>query len=112
MVPMGQDSNIRVVLITCPAGEVAARVARSVVEARLAACVNIVPGVRSIYRWQGEVCDEREDLLVVKTSAARLDDLIAHVRDVHPYSVPEVLALVVPTGNPSYLNWVLSETQE
>ncbi len=102
-------TDVRVVLVTAPPGDPAVAMARLLVDERLAACVNVVPGVRSIYRWQGEVCDDREDLLVIKTASDRLDALVARVREIHPYAVPEVLALAVDAGSAGYLEWVLAE---
>lgn len=86
--------------------EAAERLARGIVDAGLGACVQIVPGVRSVYRWQGavEVADEWQ--CVVKTTEARADDLVAHLLDRHPYDVPEVLVTPVLGGNPAYLEWV------
>ncbi len=103
-------TDVRVVLITAPAGESAAGIARDLVERRLAACVNLVREVRSIYRWEGAIQDDREDLLIVKTTASRVADLLARVREVHPYTVPEVIALPVDAGSESYLRWVEAET--
>ncbi len=95
-----------VVLVTAPVGEEATRIARTLVDERLAACVNVLSGVRSIYRWQGEVCDEPEALLVVKTTRERLDALRARILAVHPYDTPEVLALPVEAGSERYLAWL------
>ncbi|MBM4395467.1 MAG: divalent-cation tolerance protein CutA [Deltaproteobacteria bacterium] len=101
--------EVRVVLVTCPPAA-SEQIARSIVDGGFAACVNIVPGIRSIYRWKGEVCDEPEDLLVVKTAAAGVDDLVAHVKSIHSYTVPEIVALPVVAGNRDYLEWVAAET--
>lgn len=103
-------TDVRVVLITAPAGEAAVGIARDLIERRVAACVNLVREVRSIYRWEGAIQDDREDLLIVKTSASRVADLIARVREIHPYTVPEVIALPVDAGSESYLTWVAAET--
>ena len=102
----------RVVLITAPDDQVATGLARSLVEARLAACVNIVPAIRSIYRWQGEVCDDAETLLIVKTTADRLDALTTHVQSHHPYDVPEVIALPIDHGSSSYLSWLSEQVAD
>ena len=100
------DVAVRVVLVTAPSGEVAAALAHAVVEERLAACGNIVPGLRSIYRWQDEVRDEPEVLLLLKTTAGRVAALTHRITELHPYEVPEVLALPVSAGLGSYLSWV------
>ncbi|MDP7113740.1 MAG: divalent-cation tolerance protein CutA, partial [Myxococcota bacterium] len=76
------------------------------VTARLAACVNIVPTIRSVYRWKGAIEKDEESLLVIKTTAARLAEVIEHVVRVHPYEVPEVVALPIDDGLPAYLSWL------
>ncbi len=96
-----------VVLVTCSSSAEARRIARAVVEARLAACVNILPGaVTSIYRWKGEVESARERLLLIKTSRKRLAKLRAAVERLHSYDVPEFIALPVAAGSPAYLEWM------
>ena len=101
-------SDIYVVYCTVPHDE-SARIARELLERRLVACVNITP-VRSLYRWEGHVCDDHEDLLIIKTSALCIDDLIATIRAIHPYEIPEVIALPVTHGFQGYLDWVVKET--
>lgn len=98
-----------VVLSTCGSAEEAARVARALVEKRLAACVNIVPGVRSVYRWKDAIEDEEEVLLVIKTSRVLIDDLRAEIEKLHSYEVPEVIALAVVDGSEQYLAWMNRE---
>lgn len=95
-----------VALVTVPTLEVAERLARHLVEERLAACVNIVPGVRSIYWWQGRVEEAGELLLVLKTHPARVPVLQERLRQLHPYAVPEFLVLPVHEGYGPYLGWV------
>ena len=95
-----------VVLSTCGSEEEAAKVARAVVEARVAACVNIVPRIRSIYRWKGEVQDDAEWLLLIKSSRRLFDRLKTEIRKVHSYEVPEVLAIAVVDGSTEYLDWL------
>ncbi len=99
-----------VVLVTTPSAERAAELARALVEERLAACGNVVPGLRSIYRWEGKVQDEAEALLVLKTTRARFEALRERVLALHPYEVPEVLALRVEAGSALYLAWIGAET--
>jgi periplasmic divalent cation tolerance protein len=99
-----------VVLVTAPSAERAAEIARALVEERLAACGNVVPGLRSIYRWEGKIEDEPEALLVLKTTRGRFDALRARVLALHPYQVPEVLALPVEAGSAPYLAWIAAET--
>lgn len=103
-------TDARVVLVTAPDADAAARLARALVEERLAACGNVVPAIRSIYRWEGRVHDEGEALLVLKTRAARVDALRARVLELHPYQVPEVLVLPVEAGSEAYLDWIAAET--
>lgn len=106
----GSDSGARVVLVTAPDVETAAELGRTLVTEHLAACVNVVPGVRSIYRWEGSVEDETEALLVIKTQATRCQALAARVKELHPYDLPEVLELLVSGGSPAYLDWVRTES--
>lgn len=98
-----------VVLVTTPTAERAAELARALVEERLAACGNVIPGLRSIYRWQGKVEDDAEALLVLKTTRARFDALRDRVLALHPYEVPEVLALPVEAGSAAYLSWLAAQ---
>ncbi len=100
-------TGVSVVLMTAPDEEKAAVMARTLVEEGLIACANLVPGVRSLYRWEGKVCDEREVLVVMKCDATRFEALRARVVSLHPYSVPEVLQLDVAAGHQPYLDWVL-----
>ena len=101
-----------VVLVTAPSPEVAAALARTLVEERLAACGNVLSEVRSIYRWEGQVREDAEALLVLKTTRARLEALRDRVLALHPYDVPEVLALPVEAGSPDYLAWLAGETRD
>jgi periplasmic divalent cation tolerance protein len=103
------DLEVRVALITAPDPETATRIARALVEERLVACVNVVPGVRSIYRWEGAVEEDAEVLLVVKTRADRTGELVDRVVELHPYDLPEVVMLPAVGGNPGYLDWVREE---
>ncbi len=99
-----------VVLVTTPSAEKAAEIARALVEERLAACGNVVPGVRSIYRWEGKVQDDQEALLLLKTTRDRFEALRARVVALHPYQLPEVIALAVDTGSAPYLAWIAGAT--
>lgn len=95
-----------VVLVTAPPDGPATQLARQLVEERLAACVNLVGPIRSIYRWDGAVCDDAEQLLVIKTRRALFERLAARVVELHPYDVPEVIALPIDAGLPAYLGWI------
>jgi periplasmic divalent cation tolerance protein len=107
---MSAPTETLVVLVTTPTPERAAEIARAVVEERLAACGNVVPGLRSIYRWEGKVQDDPEALLVLKTTRARFEALRDRVLALHPYQVPEVIALRVEAGSAAYLAWIAGET--
>lgn len=100
-----------IVFVTCPDAETAVNLARSLVEERLVACGNVVTGLRSIYRWQGRVHDENEVLLLLKTTSHRYPALEARIRALHPYQVPEVLAVSPTCGLAAYLTWVDDETR-
>ena len=99
-----------VILVACPPGEPAAALARGLVDAGLAACVNHLPGMRSTYRWKGETVTEGEDLLLVKTVRAAFAAVEAFVLANHPYEVPEVVALPLVEGHAPYLAWLEAET--
>ncbi|HEX5633999.1 MAG TPA: divalent-cation tolerance protein CutA [Gemmatimonadales bacterium] len=99
-----------VVLVTAPTAEQAAELARALVDERLAACGNVLAGVRSVYRWEGSVHEDAEALLVLKTTRARFEALRERVIALHPYQVPEVLALPVEAGSADYLAWIAAET--
>lgn len=102
-------SPFRVVLITGPRGRKADALAKGLVAARLAACVNVVPGVASHYVWKERQRRDAESLLIVKTSVAKLPALARWIAAHHPYAVPEVLALKVDSGSKSYLSWLAGE---
>ena len=95
-----------VVFVTVPSEAEAARIGRVLVEERLAACANITGQIRSIYRWQGAIEDDAEFLMILKTSQASLDALIARANELHSYDVPEVIALPIQRGHPPYLDWI------
>jgi len=98
-----------VVFSTCDSEEQAGRIGRALVEQRLAACVNIVPGVRSIYRWKGQIEDAAEWLLIIKSRRGLMDQLRVSIGKIHTYEVPELLAVPVVDGSESYLAWLDSE---
>ncbi|HEY2433977.1 MAG TPA: divalent-cation tolerance protein CutA [Vicinamibacterales bacterium] len=99
-------SDFVIVLTTLPAAADAAPIARALVEARLAACVNVLPPMQSIYRWQEAVEDEAERQMVIKTSRARVAALWERLRALHPYDVPEFVVIPIVDGNQAYLNWI------
>jgi periplasmic divalent cation tolerance protein len=101
-----KSSRPVVVFVTTPPGRIGQGLARSLVEKRLAACVNIIPRVDSVYRWKGKLERSKESLLVIKTSPRRLPGLIREIRKTHPYDLPEIIALPVAGGDPDYLRWV------
>jgi periplasmic divalent cation tolerance protein len=103
------DAEVRVVLVTAPDAEAGGRLARTLVDEHLAACANLVPGVRSIYRWEGRVQEDDEVLLVIKTTAEREAALCERVSSLHPYDLPEVLALPAVGGSDAYRAWVRRE---
>jgi len=102
--------NALEVHITAPSRDQAAEIARQLVEDRLAACVNIVGGMRSVYRWEGKIHEDEEVLCLVKTRPELLDALTARVRALHPYDVPEILAFEVADGTADYLAWLREST--
>ncbi|HEX8907058.1 MAG TPA: divalent-cation tolerance protein CutA [Longimicrobiaceae bacterium] len=101
---------VQVVLMTAPDADAARRISRALVDERLIACANLLPGVTSVYRWEGKVEEAGEVLVVMKTRAALLPRLLARAAELHPYEVPELLALEVTEGLPAYCRWVMEET--
>jgi len=99
-----------IVLTTLPADADASAIATALVDARLAACVNVLPAMQSTYRWQGAVERETERQLVIKTAGGRVDALWERLRDLHPYEVPEFVVIPIVDGNQAYLNWIGDST--
>ena len=104
------DDTVMTVLMTAPDRETGRSVAARLVEERLAACGNVLEGVTSVFWWEGAVQDEPEVLVILKTTRAHADRLTERIREVHPYDVPEVLALPVERGLQEYMDWVRDET--
>ncbi len=101
-----------VVMVTASSEVEAATIGRHVVEEELAACCNIVPSMRSIYRWKGKVCDEAEALCIMKTRAALFTALSERVKELHSYEVPEIISLSIEDGSRDYLDWIAEMTQK
>jgi periplasmic divalent cation tolerance protein len=99
-----------VLYVTAPNEEEAKRMARELVEKKLVACVNIFP-ITSLYRWKGELQEEKEVAMILKTSAGRVEEVIKELRKIHPYELPCILCLSVSGGLPEFLRWVEEETQ-
>ncbi|MDP6277629.1 MAG: divalent-cation tolerance protein CutA, partial [Nitrospinota bacterium] len=101
----------RVALVTAGSDEEAAKIARALVEERLAACANVLDGMTSIYRWQGAVCEDSEAVLIAKTSQARVAALTERVKALHSYDCPCVVTLPVAGGNTDFLDWIAAQTE-
>jgi periplasmic divalent cation tolerance protein len=99
------------VFTTLPSADKAAELAKALVEERLAACANLLPAIRSIYRWQGKLQDENEVLVLLKTRAEHLERLKLRILELHPYELPEVLAVPIEAGYQPYLDWLAGETK-
>jgi periplasmic divalent cation tolerance protein len=99
-------TDYRVVLITCGSQEEAEKMAEAIVGEKLAACVNIVPGLTSIYQWEGKICKDPEVLMIAKTREKNLRHLEDRVKALHSYSVPEFIVLPIVSGSKEYLDWV------
>ena len=109
---MDAQSSEIVVLVTASTYEEAEKMGRIIVESRLAACANVVGGMRSIFRWDDKISVENECLMIIKTTQQRYLELEATIRQHHSYTVPEIIALPVIAGSVSYLNWISSETSK
>jgi periplasmic divalent cation tolerance protein len=106
----GDESDTLLIFTNLPDREAALELARKLVERRLAACVNVLAGCTSVYRWKGEVDQADEVPVLVKTRSARYDEVEAAIRELHPYELPEIVAVPVVRGLPDYLDWVGEET--
>ncbi len=104
--------DVSVMFVTVGKAEEAERIARTLVGERLVACVNVVPQIRSIYWWKGEICEDSELLLIMKTRTALVEAVRDRVKDLHGYEVPEIIAMPIAQGLPAYLEWVVANTAE
>ena len=104
--------DVRLVFCTCPDEQTAQALAQTLVEQRLSACVNLLPAMRSVYRWQEQIEQAEEVQLIIKTCADRLDALSAAIRRQHPYELPEIVAISPSAGLPAYLDWIRAQTRE
>lgn len=107
-----RDTGVRTVFVSAPDAETAETIGRALVDEGLAACVNVIPGMVSVYRWEGEVQREGETLMIAKTTEARMRALRDRIVQLHPYDVPEVLILDVVAGHEAYLRWVQEAVEE
>lgn len=106
------SSEYSVCFTTVSNDEIAKKLARSIVESELGACVNIIPNIRSIYKWQSKIEEDQEYLLMIKTKQDLVQQLIEFVKKNHPYEVPELIQLPIQNGNPDYLNWINSVVKQ
>jgi periplasmic divalent cation tolerance protein len=104
-------SNSIVALVTCSSEEEALKIAHTLVAEHLAACVNLVAPIRSVYRWEGKICDEKEWLLIIKTRKDRFEEVEKKVKSIHSYSVPEIISLPITEGSLAYLDWIRENTE-
>lgn len=106
MAASSSDGEYSSAFVTCPNTDVAKKIARGLVQKKIAACVNIIPGITSVYTWEDKVEEDAEVLMMIKTRTNRLGDLTDYVRKEHPYDVPEVISVKLGEGNPAYLQWI------
>jgi len=99
-----------IVFVTASRDEEALRIARAVVDEKLAACAGIIPSIRSIYRWKGEICDAEERLLIIKSRFELFPTLQQRIKQLHSYEVPEIIGIPIRVGSEDYLNWLLENT--
>jgi periplasmic divalent cation tolerance protein len=103
-------TELLLVMTSLPDIEVAKALARRLIDANLAACVQLQPGVQSIYQWEGRICEEQEVVLVAKTTAGRWTAISDYIKQNHPYDVPEIIAQPITHSDPDYVQWVVAET--
>ena len=103
-------TELLLVMTSLPDIEVANALARRLIDANLAACVQLQPGVQSIYQWEGRICEEQEVVLVAKTTAGRWTAISDYIKQNHPYDVPEIIAQPITHSDPDYVQWVVAET--
>jgi periplasmic divalent cation tolerance protein len=96
------------VFVTAPSGKIAVKISQSLIKEKLAACVNIIPKIRSFYTWKNKLCDDKEVLLIIKTNKKLFNKLSKHITSLHPYQTPEIIALPIAAGNRPYLAWLKS----
>lgn len=104
------DSSI--CYVTCPNEESAKKLASDLVTGKLAACVNMIPNIQSIYEWEGKINEDLEYLLMIKTTTENVEELTTYVRENHPYSVSEVISVKIESGNPPYLDWIAKNVKK
>ncbi|THJ23784.1 MAG: divalent-cation tolerance protein CutA [Nitrospira sp. CG24D] len=102
-------SEVIIVFVTVPGLREGSRISKAILTSRLAACVNVIPGVQSMYQWKGKIVREKEAMLVMKTTRARYQKLEQKIKQLHPYEVPEVIAMPLICGSPQYIEWVKRE---
>ena len=107
---MNTDVQCLIVLVTSPSMDVAKQISLHLINNNLAACVNLIHGVTSIYEWNGKIVEDNEVLLIIKTTSERYKDLQTSVLSLHPYEIPEIVAYPITQGSSSYLDWVRSRT--
>ena len=105
------DNDVMLVLSTASSEKEAITIAQALVDQELAACVNIIPAIRSIYRWKGKIWNEVENMIFIKTTSAQLEDIKKTLKDLHSYELPEVLAVKVDDGEKNVLNWIGSSVK-
>ena len=106
----GEKQGFIVVFITTSSVDEGKKIGKSLVGEKLAACVNVVQQVQSLFQWEGRVCDEREALLIIKTKSALFNKIVERVKQLHSNDVPEIIALPIVNGSEDYLNWISKET--
>lgn len=107
-----ESGTSSVAFVTVPDDKIAKKLSRGLVEQNLAACVNIIPNIQSVYLWEGKINEDSEYLMIIKTRTSRLEELTKWVRDNHPYSVAEVITLPIQTGNLPYMKWLAESVPE
>ena len=109
---MSSSTTHRLIFCNCPTQAIASNIANQLVSDGIAACVNVLPGCRSVYKWEGKLCNEEEYLLLIKTTLANYDAVQAVILALHPYELPEIIAVPINAGLPAYLDWMTNSVKD
>jgi periplasmic divalent cation tolerance protein len=101
-----QNKKYVIIFVTAPSEKIASQIGKMIISKKLAACVNIIPEIRSLYRWKNKICNDKEFLIIIKSSAKRFNELAVKIQKMHPYEIPEIISIPITKGSNSYMKWL------